>query len=82
LCGDLKPEDIPSVGKPTKEFIAQHKHRYKSMRWIAMSVDDAITSGAGQYPRISVMVEWLGDLEDTLLSRSDLIKIAGQARID
>jgi len=29
LCGDLKPEDIPSVGKPTKEFIAQHKHRYK-----------------------------------------------------
>ena len=82
LCGDLKPEDIPSVGKPTKEFIAQHKHRYKSMRWIAMSVDDAITSGAGQYPRISVMVEWLGDLEDTLLSRSDLIKIAGQARVD
>ncbi len=45
LCGDLKPEDIPSVGKPTKEFIAEHKHRYKSMRWIAMSVDDAITSG-------------------------------------
>ncbi len=32
LCGDLKPEDIPSVEKPTKEFIAQHKHRYKSMR--------------------------------------------------
>jgi len=28
------------------------------------------------------MVEWLGDLEDTLLSRSDLIKIAGQARVD
>ena len=82
LCGDLKPEDIPSIGKPTKEFITQHKHRYKSMRWIAMSVDDAITSGAGQYPRISVMVEWLGDLEDTLLSRSDLIKIAGQARVD
>ncbi|MCJ1280630.1 Glutamine-rich protein 2 [Puttea exsequens] len=82
LCGDLKPEDIPSVGKPTKEFITQHKHRYKSMRWIAMSVDDAITSGAGQYPRISVMVEWLGDLEDTLLSRSDLIKIADQARVD
>ena len=82
LCGDLKPEDIPSVGKPTKEFITQHKHRYKSMRWIAMSVDDAITSGASQYPRISIMVEWLGDLEDTLLSRSDLIKIASQARVD
>ena len=76
LCGDLKPEDIPSVGKPTKEFIAQHKHRYKSMRWIVMLVDDAITSGTDQYPRISVMVEWLGDLEDTLLSRSDLIKIS------
>ncbi len=82
LCGDLKPENIPSVKKPMKEFIAQHKHRYKSMRWIAMSVDDAITSGAGQYPRISVMVEWLGDLEDTLMSRSDLIRIAGQARVD
>ena len=52
------------------------------MRWIAMSVDDAITSGAGQYPRISVIVEWLGDLEDTLMSRSDLIRIAGQARVD
>ena len=82
LCGDLKPENIPSVEKPTKEFIAQHKHRYKSMRWIAMSVDDAVTLGAGQYPRISVMVEWLGDLEDTLMTRSDLIRIAGQARID
>ena len=82
LCGDLKPENIPSVEKPTKEFIAQHKHRYKGMRWIAMSVDDAVTSGAGQYPRISVMVEWLGDLEDTLMSRSDLIRIAGQARVD
>ena len=82
LCGDLKPEDIPFIGKPTKEFITQHKHRYKSMRWIAMSVDDTITSGAGQYPCISVMVEWLGDLEDTFLSRSDLIKIAGQARVD
>jgi hypothetical protein len=82
LCGDLKPEDIPSVEKPTKEFVAQHKHRYKSMRWIAMSIDDAVISGAGQYPRISVMVEWLGDLEDTLMWRSDLNKIAGQARVD
>ena len=52
------------------------------MRWIAISVDDAITSGAGQYPHISIIVEWLGDLEDTLLSRSNLIKIAGQARVD
>lgn len=52
------------------------------MRWIAMSVDDAITLGAGQYSRISVMVEWLGDLEDTLMSRSDLIKTAGQAHVD
>ena len=82
FCDDLKPEDIPSVGKPTKEFIAQHKHRYKGIRWIAISVDDAVTSGAGQYPRISIMTEWLGDLEDTLLSRSDLIRIAGQARVD
>ena len=82
LCGDLKLENIPSVERPTKEFIAQHKHWYKGMRWIAMSVDDAVTSGAGQYPRISVMVEWLGDLEDTLMSRSDLIRIAGQARVD
>ena len=47
-----------------------------------MSVDDAITIGAGQYPRISAMVEWVGDLEDTLMSRSDLIRIAGQTRVD
>ena len=82
LCGDLNPEDIHSVEKPSIGFIAQHKHRYKGIRWIAMSVDDAITLGAGQYPRIAVMVEWLGDLEDTLLSRSDLNCIAGQARVD
>ena len=82
LCSDLKPEDILSGKKLTKEFIAQHEHRYKNVRWIAMSVDDAVTLGAGQYPRISVMVEWLGDLEDTLMTRSDFICIAGQARVD
>ena len=46
------------------------------MRWIAMSVDDVIKSSAGQYPRISVMVEWLRDLEDTLILGSNLIKVA------
>lgn len=50
LCGDLKPENIPSVERPTKEFIAQHKHWYKGMRWIAMSVDDTVTSGLGNIP--------------------------------
>ena len=38
--------------------------------------------GAEIYSRISVMVEWLKDLEDTLMSRSDLIRVAGQARVD
>ena len=57
LYGDLKPGDILSVQKPIKEFITQYKYRYKSMRWIAMSVDNAIISGAGQYPRIIIMVE-------------------------
>jgi len=52
------------------------------MCWIAMSVDAAITVGAGPYPRISVMVEWLGDLEDTLMTRSDLIRVAGKARVE
>ncbi|KAL8823039.1 MAG: hypothetical protein Q9191_006239 [Dirinaria sp. TL-2023a] len=47
-----------------------------------MSVDDAITSGTGQYPRITMMVEWLEELKDTLMSRSDLIRLAGQARVD
>jgi len=47
-----------------------------------MLIDDAITLRASQYSRISVMIEWLEDLEDTLLSRSDLIKIASQARVD
>jgi len=32
LCGDLKFENILFVEKSTKEFIAQHKHWYKSMR--------------------------------------------------
>ena len=82
LCDDLKPEDIPSVEKKTKQFIEQHKHKYKSMRWIAMSVDNAVILGAGRYPSISIMAEWLGNLEDTLLSRSDLIRIAGQQRVD
>ena len=52
------------------------------MHWITISVDDAITLGAGQYPRITMMVEWLGELEDTLMSRSDLIRLAGHARVD
>jgi len=47
-----------------------------------MSTDDAITMGAEIYSRISVMIEWLRDLEDTLMSRSDLIRVAGQARVD
>lgn len=41
-----------------------------------MLIDDAITSRANQYSRISIMIEWLKDLKDTLLSQSDLIKIA------
>ncbi len=32
LCDDLKLKNILFVEKSTKEFIAQHKHRYKSMR--------------------------------------------------
>ena len=56
---NLDLDTITSAERPTKEFITQHKHRYKSMRWIAISVDDAITSGTGQHPRISVMVKWL-----------------------
>jgi hypothetical protein len=47
------------------------------MRWIAISVNNAIISGAGQYPRITIMVEWLGELEDILISRSNLIRLAG-----
>ena len=82
LCGDLEPEDIPSVEKKTKQFVDQHKRKYKSMRWIAMSVDNAVILGAGRYPSISIMAEWQGNLEDTLLSRSDLIRIAGQPRVD
>ena len=78
---NLNLDTIPIVEKPTKDFTAQHKRRYKSMRWIAMSVDDAITIGAGRYPPIYAMVEWLGDLEDTLMTRSELIKLAGP-RVD
>lgn len=47
-----------------------------------MLIDDAITSRANQYPRISIMIELLKDLKDTLLSQSDLIKIANQTQID
>ena len=65
----------------TKYFTTQYKRRYKSMRWIAMSVDNAITIGIGRYPPVYAMVEWLGDLEDTLIIRSELIKLAGP-RVD
>jgi len=47
-----------------------------------MSIDDVITTSAGQYLRISVMVKWVRDLKDTLMSRSDLIRVADQARVD
>lgn len=79
LRGDLTPEDIPSIEEPTEEFIAQHENRYKGIHWIAMSVDNAIIQGARQYSRITVMVEWLGELEDTLMWRSDLIRIVDKA---
>ena len=82
LCADLKPENIHSVKELTKDFITQHKNRYKGICWIAMALNGAVTLGARRYPRISVMVEWLGDLEDTLMSRSDLIRIAGQNQVD
>ncbi len=79
---NLDLNTITFIEKSTKEFIAQHKHRYKSMRWIVMSTDDAITMSAEIYSCISVMIEWLKDLEDTLMSRSDLIRVADQARVD
>jgi len=79
---NLDLNTVTFIEKPTKEFIAQHKHRYKSMRWIAMSINDVITTSAGQYLRISVMVKWVRDLKDTLMSRSDLIRVADQARVD
>ena len=47
-----------------------------------MSVNDAITVGAGPYPWISVMVEWKGGLEDTLMTRSQLHNIAGKKQVD
>jgi len=73
---------IKSAEKSTKEFIAQHKHRYKSMCWIVMLINNTITVGAGQYPHISVMVEWIENLEDTLMTQSDLIRVADQAQVD
>lgn len=77
LCSDLKFENISFVEKSTKEFIVQHKHRYKNMRWIVISVDDVITLKADQYPHISVMIKWLRDLENIFLSRNNFIKIVG-----
>lgn len=47
-----------------------------------MSVNNIITSEAGQYSHISVMIEWLKDLKDTFLLWSDLIKIPNQTQVD
>ena len=47
-----------------------------------MLVDDAITSGAREYPRISIIVEWLQDPWDTLVSQSNLIRVASYARVE
>jgi len=80
-CGVPDSDSIPFTATLTKEFIAQRKSKYRGMSWIALAVDDAITQGAGSYPSISIMAQW-SDLEDTLMWRSDLIKIVGQTRVD
>lgn len=47
-----------------------------------MLINDAITISAKIYSRIFVIIKWLKDLENTLMSRSDLIRVANQARVD
>ena len=47
-----------------------------------MSIDDVITSRIEQYSRITMMMKWLRELKDTLISRNDFIRLADQTRVD
>lgn len=47
-----------------------------------MSADNVITVSAGQYPCIFIMIEWIEDCKDTLITQSNLIKVADNAQVD
>ena len=82
LDPDTSLDRIPKIEAPSKQFKAEHRHRYKGLRWIAMTEDNAVIPGIGQFPTISVMVEWTGDLEDTIMWRSHLNQIVKPDQVD
>ena len=47
-----------------------------------MPVDDAITEGAGQWPPITLNLEWRDGSEDTAMWRSEVIKMVGSKRVE
>ena len=78
-CGYIEREEISALDLKSKEFIEDRKCQYSGTLWIAMGVDEIITVGF-RYPPIAMMVQWLDSHPDSLMWRSDVIKIAGKEK--
>ena len=82
LVGAQEFSRIPDIMKPDSEWIKNRKFKYRTITWIALSEEGAVTVGAGSWPPIVVSVVWSDDMPETILWRSDAIKTANRAIID
>lgn len=78
-CGNIDPENIETVTLKSKEFLKDRKYQYSSTLWVALGIDDVVCENL-RYPAIAMMVEWLDEHPDSLLWRSDVIKIADKTK--
>ena len=78
-CGNIDSEKIETVALKSKEFLKDRKYQYSSTLWVALEIDDVVCEEL-RYPAIAMMVEWLDEHPDSLLWRSDVIKIAGNTK--
>ena len=77
FCGNVESEKVETLALKSKEFIKDRKYQYSCTLWIALGIDAVVTEEL-RYPPIAMMVHWLDDKPDSLLWRSDVIKIAGK----
>jgi len=82
VVGVRNAETIDTVHRPDEAWIKSRKGKYQGIRWIALTMDGAITLGVGTWPPVCVCVVWIDNEPDTLLWRSDVLKVASQIRVD
>lgn len=76
---NIDHENIKTVAMESKDFLKNRKYQYLSTLWIALGIDDVVSEEL-RYPPIAMMVTWRDNHPDSLLWRSDVIKIAGKTK--